>query len=211
MKLYSKIKLKTLIAFIRGRRKSVLIDIFKDETLTDKFIFWIVRNFLKKNSKFEKRWKSDFSDYYTTIFLFRDFNDLRKFDISQKMTFAENPVEKPTLLGEALGYPAFAVDDFAELRKLREKDNDGHPKSGDRIAFNLISYGYDAFIFRPKNFAKMKIWCEENNLPFKKAIFKIRNSEIGGWRNLSGDEIEQILSSKNPEKLASEIAQTLKP
>lgn len=211
MKLYSRIQLKMLIAFLRGRRNSVLIDFSGNGMPTDKFIFWVVRNFLKKNSKFEKIWKSDFSEYRIDIFLFRDFNHLKKFDISQKMTFAENPVEKPTLLGEALGYPAFAVEDFAELRKLREKDNDGHPKSGDRIAFNLISYGYDAFIFRPKNFAKMKIWCEENNLPFEKAIFKIRNSEIGGWRNLSGDEIEQILSSKNPEKLASEIAQILKP
>lgn len=94
---------------------------------------------------------------------------------------------------------------------MREKDNDGHPKSGDRIAFKLISYGYDAFVFRPKNFAKLKIWCEENNLPFEKATFRIRNSETGKWRSLSKDEIEQIISSKNPEKLASEIAQISRP
>ena len=53
----------------------------------------------------------------------------------------------------------------------------------------------------------MKNWCEENNLPFEKATFKIRNSEIGKWRSLSKDEIVQILSSKNPEKLVSEIAE----
>ena len=180
MKLYSKIKLKTLIAFIRGRRKSVLIDIFKDETLTDKFIFWIVRNFLRKNSKFEKRWKSDFSDYYTTIFLFRDFNDLRKFDISQKMTFAENPIEKPTLLGEALGFPSFAVRDFVELR-------DGKVP-GDRIGIKCFEWGYDGLVYRSENFNKMKEWLTNQNIPLEKVI--ISDNETGAWRKWTFAEYE---------------------
>ena len=180
MKLYSKIKLKTLIAFIRGRRKSVLIDIFKDETLTDKFIFWIVRNFLKKNSKFEKRWKSDFSDYYTTIFLFRDFNDLRKFDISQKMTFAENPIEKPTLLGEALGFPSFAVRDFVELR-------DGKVP-GDRIGIKCFEWGYDGLVCRSENFNKMKEWLTNQKIPLEKVI--ISDNETGAWRKWTFAEYE---------------------
>ncbi|MDO4902532.1 MAG: hypothetical protein Q4A21_03230 [bacterium] len=161
MKLSSRIKLKTLVAFLRGRRESVIIDILSSDTLTDKFIFWAVRIFLKKNSKFEKQWKKDFTDYYTTIFLFRNFEDLRKFDISQKMTFAENPVEKPTLLGKALGYPDFAIEDFVELN--------GSITPGDRIGIKCFEWGYDGFVCRAENFDKMKSWLIEQKIPLKKS------------------------------------------
>lgn len=190
MKLSSKIKMRTLIAFIRGRRKSSLIEIRRNNTLTDKFIFWTVRNFLNKNSKFEKRWNKDFTDYYTAIFLFRDFENLKKFDISQKMTYAENPVEKPMLLGEALNYPDFAIKDFVELRGKLEK--------GDRIGVKCFSYGIDGFVCRPENFEKLKSWLIEQKIPLKKVI--ISDNETGKWRPQTLAEYEEKFTQKSLKK-----------
>lgn len=190
MKLSSKIKIKTLTAFVRGRRKSVLIEIRSGETATDKFIFWIARTFLKKSSKFEKRWNKDFTDYYTVIFLFRNFEDLRKFDVSQKMTFAENPVEKPTLLGEALGFPEFAIKDFAELW--------GDITPGDRIGIRCHKWGYDGLVCRPENFDKMKSWLIEQKIPLKKVI--ISDNETGKWRPQTLAEYEEKFTQKSLKK-----------
>lgn len=202
-------RLKLFFAFLFGRRKQMWLTFRVG--FGERFWFYIFKLFFSKNMIHERKFRKKSGISADDMFLFRDEKNMNKFREAEKLNWKESLVEKTRFYGEALGYPDFAIEDFVELVTMREKDNDGHPKSGDRIAFKLISYGYDAFVFRPKNFAKVKIWCEENNLPFEKATFRIRNSETGRWRSLSKDEIEQIISSKNPEKLASEIAQISRP
>lgn len=180
MKIISKIKLKVLISFIKRRRNSALLEIRSNETFTDKFIFWFINRFLKNNSKFEKIWKSDFSDYYVGIFLFRKFDNLMKYEQSRKLTFVENPIEKPTLLGEALGYPDFAIKDFTELRQKWQ--------DGDRLSIKCFDWGYDGLVFKKENFSKMKKWLEDNKIPLKKVI--ILDNETGKWRKRPFKEYE---------------------
>ncbi|MFZ2275361.1 MAG: hypothetical protein WAV68_00085 [Candidatus Nanogingivalis sp.] len=202
-------ELNLFFAFLLGRRRSAWTHF--DGKFAGRLIFGLFRFFHGRNIHFYAHWSCDLEPDGVMAFIFKDKENLENFLKADKLSWRENEEEKTRLYGEALGYPDFSIDDFIELAKLRKKDNSGRPKSGDRISFNLISYGYDVFIFRPKNFVKMKKWCEENNLPFDKATFRIRNSETGKWRSLSKDEIAQIVSSKNPEKLTSEIAQISKP
>lgn len=183
-------KISTLNAFVKKRRNSALIDIRSRENIIDKFIFWYVKNFLKNNSKFEKSWKSDGTDFVISIFLFRDFENLKKYDASRKMTFAENPVEKPTLLGKALNYPDFAIKDFVELR--------GKPEKGDRIGIKCFSYGIDGFVCRAENFEKLKSWLIEQKIPLKKVI--ISDNETGKWRPQTLAEYEEKFTQKSLKK-----------
>ena len=142
----------------------------------------------------------------TDIFLFRNPKNTEKFKQAQKMSWKENEDEKNRLYGEALDCPDFAILDFSELLKERKKDNGGQTKLGDRLSFSCIEYGYEGFVFKPENLSKIIDWYKEQKLPQRNVKIKIFNHRIKKWQNLSKNEIEEILKSKNPLKISEKIA-----
>ena len=116
----------------------------------ERFWFYVFKLFFSKNMIHERKFRKKSGIWADDMFLFCDEKNMSKFRKAEKLNWQESLVEKTRLYGEALDYPDFAIEDFVELATTREKGNGGKPKSGDRIAFNLISYGYDAFIFVQK-------------------------------------------------------------
>lgn len=193
--------LLSFCAFALGRRDSMLLDFGKG--CLESAIFKAFNLFFRKNVHFVTIWSKKTGERRIRMFAFRATESLEKFLASEKLDFATAENEKNTLLGEALGYPAVAVEDFAKLRAARVKDNDGMVKTGDRIGFNLESWGYDGFVFRPQSLKKIKKWCEEKKIPFEKVRFSYYRAEPSWkWIRLSNEQLEEMLETgKFPKNL----------
>lgn len=169
-------------AFLLGRRKSMWLT-FR-EGFVERFWFTVFKIFFSKNMRHERRFRKKSQMWVDDVFLFRDREDLRKFEMATKLSWKDDKGEKSRLYGEALGYPDFAIRDFVEL---------GEAKSGDRISFKCFEWGYDGFVCRPEHFEKMKEWLISQKIPLEKVI--VSNNDSGKWRHESFGAYEKRINN----------------
>ena len=158
-------------AFLTNRRKQLWLDL--NPGIGGKIWFAIFKLFFSKNIIEVLEENEAKSKIRTSIFLFRDVKNAKKFKQAQKLSWKENEEEKHRLYGEALGYPKFAVSDFLELLEERKKDNNEQVKAGDRLAFSSFNYGYGGFVFKPENLSKIINWSKEQKIPQKNIKIEI--------------------------------------
>ena len=199
-----KIRFYSFFAFLTNRRKHLWLSFYPK--ISDKIWLAIFKLFFSKNIIITLKENKAKTEVRTDIFLFRNPKNAEKFKQAQKLSWKENEDEKNQLYGEALEYPNFAILDFSELLKERKKDNGGKAKIGDRLSFSCFKYGYEGFVFKPENLSKIIDWYKEQKMPQKNIEIEIFNHRIKKWQNLSKNEIEEILKSKNPLKISEKIA-----
>ena len=106
---------------------------------------------------------------------------MEKYLEAESLSWHSNEREKSILLGEALNYPEFAIQDFVEM--LNEENS-------QKMSFKNFDFGYDGFVFRAENFRKVLDWLKSQEVPLEKSHFRV--FENGKWRDLLRDEIEGI-------------------
>ena len=166
-------------AFLTNRRKQLWLNL--NPGISGKIWFAIFKLFFSKNIIEVLEENEAKSKIRTSIFLFRDVKNAKKFKQAQKLSWKENKEEKHRLYGEALGYPEFAVSDFLELLEERKKDNNEQVKAGDRLAFSSFNYGYGVFVFKPENLSKIINWSKEQKIPQRNIKIEIFNHRIKKW------------------------------
>lgn len=90
-------------------------------------------------------------------------------------------------MGEALGYPDFAVEDFTEISAKKNLNK-------TRLNFKNYDFGFDGITFYIENLSKMQKWCEANKIPFNNSQISIFENDKKRWRELSKSEISEILN-----------------
>lgn len=161
-------------AFKAGRRNQMWLTFRK--SFGD--IFWlpIFKICFSKNMICERKFRKKSGIWTEDIFLFRSGEAAKKFRKAQKLNWSENLHEKNRLLGESLGYPKFAIDDFEFLAKQQKELLDGKPTPGDRICVKCFAWGYDAMVCRPENYEKLKDWLKSQQIPLSKCVFSSNES-----------------------------------
>jgi len=109
----SKIHRKMILAFALKRRKSMIL-VFENN-FWGRVKFSIVRTVFRKNIHFHSFWNKSHTHSKTQIFLFRKIENLEKYLEAESLSWHGNEREKSILLGEALGYPKFVIQDFVEM------------------------------------------------------------------------------------------------
>lgn len=123
------------------------------------------------------------------FFAFRNRENLEKYLKAEKLNYAKNLEEKTRLMGEALGYPDFAVKDFVEISAKKNPNK-------TRLNFKNYDFGFDGVTFYIENLAKMQKWCETNRIPFENSQISIFENDKKRWRELSKSEISEILNEE---------------
>ena len=175
----SKIHRKMILAFALKRRKSMIL-VFENN-FWGRMKFSIIRTVFRKNIHFHSFWNKSRTHSKTQIFLFRKIENLEKYIEAESLSWRDNKREKSILLGEALNYPKFVIQDFVEM--LNEENS-------QKMSFKNFDFGYDGFVFRAENFRKVLDWLKSQEVPLEKSHFRV--FENGKWRDLLRDEIEGI-------------------
>ena len=115
-------KKKIRKAFQKGWRSSMILD-FRTSNFTEirELFYWKI--FFRKNVYTHKIWDKNRTKSKVRLFAFRNRENLEKYLKAEKLNYAKNLEEKTRLMGEALGYPDFAVKDFVEIsaKRIRTK------------------------------------------------------------------------------------------
>lgn len=178
----AKIQRKMILAFMRRRRASMIL-VFKNR-FKDQMKAFFLQIIFRKNIHFHTIWNKKHTDSKIQVFLFRDMEKLAKYLEAEKFSWGEDDKIKAVLMGEALGYPKFAVDDFIEMTG---------EESPRKICFRNFDFGYDALVFRAKNLPKMMEWLAKEKIPRQKSSFQI--FENRKWRDLSAEEFKKFSKS----------------
>lgn len=173
----SKIHRKMILAFVLKRRKSMIL-VFENN-FWGRIKFSIVRTIFRKNIHFHSFWNKSRTRSKTQIFLFRKIENLEKYLEAESLSWCNNEREKSILLGEALNYPKFVVQDFVEM--LNEENS-------QKMSFKNFDFGYDGFVFSCGEFSKSFRLAKIARVPFEKSYFRVFKN--GKWRDLSRGEIE---------------------
>ncbi len=107
-------KKKMRKAFRKGRRSSMVLD-FQNSNLAEIIELFYWKIFFRKNIYTHKIWNKNCTKSKIRLFAFRNRENLEKYLREEKLNYAKNLEEKTRLMGEALGYPDFAVEDFTEI------------------------------------------------------------------------------------------------
>ena len=107
--------------------------------------FSILRTIFRKNIHFHSFWNKGRTHSKTQIFLFRKIENLEKYLKAENLSWHGNEREKSILLGEALDYPKFVIQDFVEML------NEENPQ---KMSFKNFDFGYDGFVFSCGEFSK---------------------------------------------------------
>ncbi len=173
----SKIHRKMILAFALKRRKSMIL-VFENN-FWGRVKFSIIWTIFRKNIHFHSFWNKSRTRSKTQIFLFRKIENLEKYLEAESLSWRNNERKKSILLGEALSYPEFVIQDFVEM--LGEENP-------QKMSFKNFDFGYDGFVFRVENFRKVLDWLKLQEISFEKSHFRV--FEKGKWRDLSRSEIE---------------------
>lgn len=109
----SKIHRKMILAFALKRRKSMIL-VFENN-FWGRMKFSIVQAVFRKNIHFHSFWNKSRIHSKTQIFLFCKIESLEKYLEAESLSWRGNEREKSILLGEALNYPKFVIQDFVEM------------------------------------------------------------------------------------------------
>lgn len=139
----SRIHRKMILAFALKRRKSMILAF--ENNFWGRMKFSIVRAVFRKNIHFSSFWNKNHTHSKTQIFLFRKIENLEKYLEAESLSWYGNEREKSILLGEALNYPEFAIQDFAEM--LSEENP-------QKMSFKNFDFGHDGFVFLCGEFSK---------------------------------------------------------
>ena len=175
-------------AFRKGRQSSMILD-FRTSNFTEirELFYWKI--FFRKNVYTHKIWDKNRTKSKIRLFAFRNRENLEKYLRAEKLNYAKNLEEKTRLMGEALGYPDFAVKDFVEISAKKNP-------SKTRLNFKNYDFGFDGITFYIENLAKMQKWCETNRIPFGNSQISIFENDKKRWRKLSKSEISEILNEE---------------
>ena len=175
-------------AFQKGWRSSMILD-FRTSNFTEirELFYWKI--FFRKNVYTHKIWDKNRTKSKVRLFAFQNRENLEKYLRAEKLNYAKNLEEKTRLMGEALGYPDFAVKDFVEISV--EKD-----LNKTRLNFKNYDFGFDGITFYIENLAKMQKWCVTNKIPFENSQISIFENDKKRWCELSKSEIGKILNEE---------------
>ena len=181
-------KKKMRKAFRKGRRSSMVLD-FRTSNFVEicELFYWKI--FFRKNIYTHKIWNKNYTKSKIRLFAFRNRENLEKYLRAEKLNYVKNPEEKTRLMGEALGYPDFAVKDFAEISAKKNP-------SKTRLNFKNYDFGFDGITFYIENLSKMQKWCEANRIPFDNSQISIFENDKKRWHELSKSEISEILNEE---------------
>ena len=181
-------KKKMRKAFQKGWRSSMILD-FRTSNFAEiqELFYWKI--FFRKNVYTHKIWNKNRTKSKNRLFAFRNRENLEKYLKAEKLNYAKNLEEKTRLMGEALGYPDFAVKDFAEISAKKNPNK-------ARLNFKNYDFGFDGITFYIENLEKMQKWCEENRIPFDDSQISIFENDKKRWRKLSKSEISEILNEE---------------
>lgn len=175
-------------AFRKGRRSSMILD-FQNSNLAERVELFCWKIFFRKNVYTHKIWNKNRTKSKVRLFAFRNRENLEKYLKTEKLNYAKNLEEKTRLMGEALGYPDFAVKDFVEISAKKNPNK-------TRLNFKNYDFGFDGITFYIENLAKMQKWCATNKIPFENSQISIFENDKKRWRKLSKSEISEILNEE---------------
>ena len=175
-------------AFQKGRRSSMILD-FQNSNLAERAELFYWKIFFRKNVYTHKIWNKNRTESKVRLFAFRNRENLEKYLKAEKLNYAKNLEEKTRLMGEALGYPDFAVKDFAEISAKKNPNK-------ARLNFKNYDFGFDGITFYIENLAKMQKWCATNKIPFENSQISIFENDKKRWHELSKSEISEILNEE---------------
>ena len=179
-------KKKMRKAFRKGRRSSMVLD-FQNSNLAEIIELFYWKIFFRKNIYTHKIWNKNCTKSKIRLFAFLNRENLEKYLREEKLNYAKNLEEKTRLMGEALGYPDFAVEDFTEISAKKNPNK-------TRINFKNYDFGFDGITFYIENLSKMQKWCEANKIPFNNSQISIFENDKKRWHELSKSEISEILN-----------------
>lgn len=179
-------KKKMRKAFRKGRRSSMVLD-FQNSNLAEIIELFYWKIFFRKNIYTHKIWNKNCTKSKIRLFAFRNRENLEKYLREEKLNYAKNLEEKTRLMGEALGYPDFAVEDFTEISAKKNPNK-------TRLNFKNYDFGFDGITFYIENLSKMQKWCEANKIPFNNSQISIFENDKKRWHELSKSEISEILN-----------------
>lgn len=181
-------KKKMRKAFQKGWRSSMILD-FRTSNFTEirELFYWKI--FFRKNVYTHKIWDKNRTKSKVRLFAFRNRENLEKYLKAEKLNYAKNLEEKTRLMGEALGYPDFAVKDFVEISAKKNPNK-------TRLNFKNYDFGFDGITFYIENLAKMQKWCATNKIPFENSQISIFENDKKRWCELSKSEISEILNEE---------------
>ena len=170
-------KKKMRKAFQKGGRSSMGLD-FKTSNFAEirELFYWKI--FFRKNIYTHKIWNKNRTKSKIRLFAFRNRENLEKYLRAEKLNYAKNLEEKTRLMGEALGYPDFAVEDFTEISAKKNPNK-------TRLNFKNYDFGFDGVTF-----------YIENRIPFENSQISIFENDKKRWRELSKSEISEILNEE---------------